>query len=73
MRAGYGKINKAFTYHWRLWTLAELQEVLMEAGFSKAEVYLHGFNDNGESDKMFRLRKTYENSLGWVAYVVGVK
>ncbi len=70
---GFGNIKKAFTYHWRLWTLPELQELLLEAGFSKAEVYLHGFDDEGESDETFRLRKTYENTQGWVAYVVGVK
>lgn len=70
---GYGSINKAFTYDWRLWTLPELQEILIEAGFSKAEIYLHDFNDDGESDEIFRLRKTYENVQGWVAYVVGIK
>jgi hypothetical protein len=68
-----GKIEKAFTYDWRLWTLPELQEILLEAGFSKAEVYLHDFNDEGESDETFRLRKNYENAQGWIAYVVGVK
>ncbi len=70
---GYGAIMKAFTYDWRLWTLPELQEILIEAGFSKAEVYLHDFDDEGESDEIFRLRKTYENVQGWVAYVVGIK
>jgi SAM-dependent methyltransferase len=70
---GYGSINKAFTYDWRLWMLPELQEILVEAGFSKAEVYLHDFNDEGESDEIFRLRKTYENTQGWLAYVVGIK
>ncbi len=70
---GYGAINKAFTYDWRLWTLPEIQEVLLEAGFSKAEVYLHDFDDEGESDEIFRLRTTYENVQGWVAYVVGIK
>jgi SAM-dependent methyltransferase len=70
---GYGRIEKAFTYEWRLWTLMELQEILKEAGFSKAEVYLHDFDDDGESDEIYRLRKTYENVQGWVAYVVGVK
>ena len=70
---GIGNIKKAFTYHWRLWTLPELQELLLEAGFSKAEVYLHDFTDEGESDETFRLRKTYENVQGWVAYVVGIK
>jgi SAM-dependent methyltransferase len=70
---GFGRIEKAFTYHWRLWTLMELQEILLEAGFSKAEVYLHDFDEDGESDEIFRLRKTYENCQGWVAYVVGIK
>jgi hypothetical protein len=68
-----GSINKAFTYDWRLWTLPELQEILVEAGFSKTEVYLHDFNEAGESDEIFRRRKTYENTQGWVAYVVGIK
>ena len=70
---GFGKIERAFTYDWRLWTLPELREILVEAGFSKAEVYLHGFDENGESDEIFRLRKTYENAQGWIAYVVGVR
>lgn len=71
--AGFGRINKAFTYDWRLWTLPELQEILLEAGFSKAEIYLHDFDDEGESDEIFRLRKHYENAQGWIAYVVGIK
>jgi hypothetical protein len=70
---GYAKIKKAFTYDWRLWTLPEIQEILIEAGFSKAEVYLHDFDDDGDSDETYRLRKTYENVQGWVAYVVGIK
>ena len=70
---GFKRISKAFTYDWRLWSLPELQEILIEAGFSKAEVYLHDFDDDGDSDETFRLRKTYENVQGWVAYVVGIK
>jgi len=56
-----------------LWTLPEIQELLIEAGFQSAEVYLHGWNKDGESDETYRRRKTYENSLGWVAYIVGIK
>jgi SAM-dependent methyltransferase len=70
---GFGKINKAFTYDWRLWTLPEIQELLTEAGFGSAEVYLHGWTDDGESDETYRRRTYYENSLGWVAYIVGIK
>jgi len=68
-----GKIKKAFTYDWRLWTLPELQELLLEAGFRSAEVYLHDWTVDGESDETYRLRKNYENALGWVAYIVGIK
>jgi SAM-dependent methyltransferase len=70
---GFGTVKKAFTYDWRLWTIAELRELLAEAGFSDSEVYIHGFNENGESDESWRIRKTYENALGWIAYVVGIR
>ena len=70
---GFGKIKKAFTYDWRLWTLPEIQELLVEAGFKSAEVYLHGWNKDGESDETYKKRTTYENSLGWVAYIAGIK
>jgi SAM-dependent methyltransferase len=70
---GIGKIEKAFTYDWRLWTLPELQELLLEAGFKSVEIYLHDWTKDGESDDIYRRRTRYENALGWVAYVVGVK
>ena len=68
-----GKIEKAFTYDWRLWTLPEIQELLLEAEFKSAEVYLHDWDEDGESDEIYRRRKNYENALGWVAYIVGIK
>ena len=30
---------RAFVYHWRLWSLAELREAMLEAGFAAVEVY----------------------------------
>lgn len=68
-----GKIKQAFTYDWRLWTLPEVQELLLEAGFKSAEVYLHDWTRKGESDEVYRRRTHYENAQGWVAYVVGLK
>ncbi len=67
-----GKIEKAFTYDWRLWTLPEIQELLLEAGFRTVEVYLHDWDEDGDSDEIYRRRKNYENALGWVAYIVGI-
>lgn len=36
------RIKNAFEYHWRLWTLPEIRELLAEAGFSKVSVYWEG-------------------------------
>jgi SAM-dependent methyltransferase len=67
------ELRNAFTYHWRLWSLAEVCEALRDAGFRTADVYWEGDGDNGEGDGVFRLRRRAENSEGWIAYVVGVK
>jgi hypothetical protein len=67
------RIDKAFTYNWRLWTLPEIQELLIEAGFKDAHVYLHGWDKDGESDETYRRRTFYKNELAWVGYIVGVK
>jgi SAM-dependent methyltransferase len=67
------RLDRAFEYDWRLWTLPELQDLLREAGFDAVDVYLHGWNERGESDDVYRLRTCYENEEGWLAYIVGVK
>ena len=66
------RMERAFSYEWRLWMLPELQEIMLEAGFRKAEVYLEGWDEEEEeSDGIFRRRTWYDNMAGWVAYVVG--
>ncbi len=44
------RINRAFTYDWRLWTIPELRELLLEAGFSSARVYWEEVEDEEDSD-----------------------
>ena len=39
------ELKRAFTYDWRMWTLPELTDVLQEAGFARADVYVEGWND----------------------------
>lgn len=67
---GLKKMKNAFTYDWRLWTLPEVRELMEEAGFN-TEVYIHGFDADGDSDEIYRKRTRYENTEGWVAYIVG--
>jgi SAM-dependent methyltransferase len=67
------RMRKAFTYDWRLWMLPELQELMLEAGFASTEVYVEGWDDKeDEPDGIFRKKKRFDNSGGWVAYVVGI-
>jgi SAM-dependent methyltransferase len=66
------KLKRAFSYDWRLWTLPELREILLEAGFASVEVYVEGWDDDADdTDGIFRRRTRFENQSGWVAYVVG--
>jgi len=68
------RLNNAFVYHWRYWTLPELQELMLEAGFRTAEVYVEGWDDeDDEPTGIFRRRTQIEEMAGWVGYVVGQK
>ncbi|MBU1700449.1 MAG: methyltransferase domain-containing protein [Candidatus Eisenbacteria bacterium] len=65
------KIRKAFTYDWRFWTIPEVRELLMEAGFKSAEIYWEGTEkDSGEGDGVFRLTEKGDHCPGWIAYIV---
>ena len=67
------KMRRAFTYDWRMWMLPELHELLLEAGFTRSEVYVEGWDDEeDDTDGIFRRRKRFENQSGWVAYVVAL-
>ncbi len=56
-----------FTYDWRMWTLPEIQEIMLAAGFRKTLVYWEG------DDGVFRQAKIGESCDAWIAYVVGLK
>lgn len=65
------QMRKAFTYRWRLWTLAEIQETLLEAGFRSTTVYWEGTNHRtGEGNGKFRPSSRGEACEGWIAYIV---
>lgn len=68
------KLESAFTYEWRLWTLPEIRELLLEAGFSKASVYWQGTEEKtGEGDGEFYPTEEGEADAGWIAYIVAEK
>jgi SAM-dependent methyltransferase len=59
-------MNDAFTYHWRMWQIRDLQEVLLDAGFKKTVVLW-------ENDGEYLPVENAELTESWVAYVIGVK
>ncbi len=66
-------LKDAFVYDWRIWTLPELTEMLIEAGFKKATVYWEGTDENGEGNGVFTPTTEGEADAGWIAYIVAEK
>ena len=68
------KLNKAFTYDWRLWTLPEIKEVLEEAGFSSASAWWQGWDaKEEEGDGEYEPVENADADAAWVCYVVAQK
>ncbi len=68
------KLERAFTYDWRLWTLPELQEILLEAGFRSVSVYWEGTNERtGEGNSEWTDTRIGEACQGWIAYLAAIK
>jgi len=67
-------MKRAFTYNWRLWTLPEMNDILMEAGFKTVDVYWEGTNQKtGYGNGVFRKSRVGDDSVSWIAYIVASK
>lgn len=70
------KMEKAFTYEWRLWMIPEVTELLKEAGYSKVRVYWEEFVDDEDDDEEMEGTGIYhdvteaEQQESWVNYIV---
>ena len=67
------RIDKAFTYDWRLWTIPEVRELLIEAGFRTVEVWWEGVDDDGEGSGDYHPTEVEENQEAWLVYIVAAK
>lgn len=68
------KMDRAFSYQWRLWTLPEIRELLAEAGFCKSTVYWEGTDEEtGEGDNIFTPTEQGEDDPSWIVYIVAEK
>jgi len=67
---GKEKVKKVFSYDWRVWTIPELREIFLEAGFKKTTVYWEGTTKKGEGDGNFKPSEKGEDCESWIAYIV---
>ena len=65
--------KNVFTYDWRMWTIPEVKEIMIEAGFKSVEVFWEGTARDGGGSGIFKKIVKGEACLSWIAYVVGVK
>jgi SAM-dependent methyltransferase len=63
------RLERAFSYDWRLWSLPEIREILTEAGFSRVLVYWQGWDAQGNPDGRFEPVESGEPDAGWIAYL----
>lgn len=68
-------IENAYIYEWRLWTIPELRELLLEAGFSKVRVFWEEFRNTDDDSEYLESTGKYkevtevENQESWVSYI----
>jgi hypothetical protein len=67
------RLRDAFVYHWRLWGLREIRDVLADAGFARSTVHWEGDDGRGGGNGEFTPSETGEACASWVCYVVAEK
>ena len=68
------RLDRAFSYTWRLWGASEIDDLLKEAGFSKVRWYVQKFDDKtDEPVDEFEETKVVADYACWIAYIVAEK
>ena len=69
---GKPKQREVFSYDWRMWSIAEIRDILKEAGFSKTLVYWEGDSDDDDDEDgngEFTACEEAEQCDSWVVYL----
>lgn len=68
------KLERAFTYEWRMYAIPEIREALEEAGFAASRVYWEGTDpDTQEGDGVYRPAESADADEAWVCYLAAFK
>jgi hypothetical protein len=69
---GGALIEDAFTYDWRIWTIAEIRELLAEVGFKKSHVYWEG-DDGRRGNGKFAKDENGGREEIWISMILAEK
>jgi hypothetical protein len=73
-RKGEKKRERVFSYDWRMWSIPELKDILLEVGYRDVGVYWEGTDEDGDGNGLFtRTDDPREECEAWVAYIVAEK
>lgn len=68
------RMRRAFSYHWRMWTLPEIREILEEAGFGTITVYWQGTDEETEeANGEFLPAVRGDADAAWIVYITAQK
>jgi hypothetical protein len=66
-------MQDAFTYDWRIWSIPEVRDALMEVGFQDVRVYWEE-EEESDSELSYSRRDVGDAEYDtYIVYVVGVK
>lgn len=65
------KIKEAFTYDWRVWTVPEIRDCMIEAGFSRTVVWFLDESEGTDDATYEPMEETYQRE-SWHAYIVAI-
>jgi hypothetical protein len=65
--------KRAFTYDWRLWSIAEIRDAMIDAGFARTHVYWEGTTRQGVGNGVFSRKESGEPCQAWVAYIIALR
>ena len=66
------KYEDVFVYEWRQWTVPEVRDILIDAGFSSTSAYWEDEDEDGEGDGNFYVTEDSENCDSWISYITAV-
>ncbi len=63
------ELPNAFNYEWRLWSVPEVRDLLLECGFKRVTVYWQGWDKHGEPDGDYKPATRADADAGWICYL----